>query len=175
MRLIAEETREGTIELLATRPLSDSDIILGKYLAALFLVFFAILPTFVYYISVYQLGSPKGNLDTGGIIGSYIGLFLLSAAFTAVGMFASALGREQVVSFIIGVLINAFMYLGFQYISKLPVFYGKSDDIVESLGMSRHYDDLSRGLIDMRDVIYFISVAVIFFLLTKFLMERRKW
>lgn len=175
MRSFAEETKEGTIELLATRPLSDMDIIMGKYLAALFLVFFAILPTLVYYYSVYSLGTPVGNIDNGATIGSYIGLMLLGAAFVSIGIFVSAITNDQIVSFLIALALGALFYLGFYYMSSLPIFFGKSDEFVASLGMSYHFDALGRGLIDSRDVLYFVSIIVAFILLTKTALERRKW
>lgn len=175
MRSFAEETREGTIEFLSTRPVKDIEIILGKYFASLFLVFFAILPTLVYYFSVYQLGMPKGNLDTGGVIGSYVGLILLSAGFVAIGIFSSALSNDQIVAFIISLVVGAFFYLGFKFGSTIPAFYGKFDDMVESLGMNYHYTSLSRGLIDSRDVLYFVSLSAAFIFGTKLILEKRKW
>ncbi len=175
MRSFAEEFQRGTMEFLYTKPLKDWQLILGKYLANLTLVILSLLPTLVYYYSVYQLGSPKGNLDTGGILGSYIGLVLLSAAFVSIGMFASTLTKSQVVSFILAVFLCFFMHWVFSFLAKLPMFIGTLDDLVNRLGMQYHYDSMSRGLLDTRDIIYFLSV-IGFFLYASFVsLEKRKW
>ena len=127
MRSFAEENQTGTIELLATRPLRDRDIVLGKFLAALALAILALLPTFLYYLTVYQLGSPKGNLDTGAIIGSYIGLVMLAAVFTAVGLLASALSNNQIVAFLAAAFLCFLLHWGFDLFSSLPIFSGWGD------------------------------------------------
>lgn len=175
MRSFAEENKEGTMELLATRPLADMDIILGKFFACLFLVFFAILPTFIYYLTVYLIGAPVGNIDNGATLGSYIGLFFLGGAFVSAGIFASSLSNDQIVSFIVALLICALSYLGFYYLSTLPIFLGRWDDVVERLGLGYHFEAMSRGAIDTRDVVYFLSFIAVFLLLTKLVLERRKW
>ncbi len=175
MRTFAEEIQTGTIELLATRPISDWEIILGKYFASLALVVLAILPTLVYYYSVYQLGMPKGNLDVGATWGSYFGLLGLGAVFVAIGMFCSSMTSNQIIAFIAALFLCGFCYDAFASLSRLPIFYGKSDDIVEALGINYHYASVSRGLIDSRDVIYFLSMIVAFLSLTKFSLEKRKW
>ncbi len=175
MRTLAEEKQSGTIELLVTRPISDWQIVGGKFLACWLLVAFALLPTFFYYITVYQLGSPKGNLDTGGIIGSYIGLLLLAGAFTAIGVLASSLTNNQIVAFVLATFLCFFMYLGFDFLSRLPIFYGKTDDIVQSLGMDYHYNALSRGVLDTRDLVYFGSIIVLFLAATVLSLGRRRW
>lgn len=175
MRSFSEEFRSGTIEMLVTRPISDLQIILGKYFAALFLVFCALLPTFTYYITVYQLGAPVGNLDSGATIGSYLGLFLLGAAFTAIGIFASSLTANQIVAFLLAVFLCFFCYTAFDYLSKLNVFYARLDSIVENLGINAHYLSISRGVIDTRDLLYFASFIILFLSLTKAVLESRKW
>ncbi len=175
MRTFAEEQQSGTIELLATRPLTDLAIIMGKYLAAQTLVVFALLPTLLYYYTVHQLGDPVGNLDSGAIIGSYIGLFFLAATFVAIGIFASSLTNNQIVAFILAAFLCFFLYWGFFYLSKLPIFFGKVDDIVQMIGIDYHYDSISRGILDTRDIIYFISVTALFIMMTVVSMERRKW
>lgn len=175
MRSFAEEQQTGTIELLATRPISDLAIILGKYFACLVLVIFALLPTLLYYYSVHQLGSPVGNLDSGAIMGSYLGLFFLAATFVAIGIFASSLTNNQIVSFVLAVFLCFFVQWGFLYISNLPIFAGRVDDAVQMMGIDYHYASISRGLIDSRDVIYFVSVITLFIVLTKTSLERRKW
>jgi ABC-2 type transport system permease protein len=162
MRSFAEEKQRGTIEFLFTKPLTDYDIIIGKYLANLCLVIFALLPTLIYYFSVYQLGSPKGNLDSGAIIGSYIGLFFLAASFVAIGMFASALTDNQIVAFILGAFLCFALYLAFGYLADMPVFIGNIDFIIEKLGIESHYSSMSKGAIDSRDVIYFLGLITLF-------------
>jgi ABC-2 type transport system permease protein len=174
MRFFAEEKRSGTIELLMTRPLTELQVILAKFFAGLFLVFIAILPTLVYYYSVYQLGFPKGNIDAGGMWGSYIGLFFLAGTFIAIGIFASSLTDNQIVSFILAVVLSGFIYIGFELIYGLSLF-GPVDLFVKSLGISTHYASMSRGVIDTRDVVYFLSVIILFILLTKLSIESRKW
>ncbi len=175
MRSFADENQSGTIELLLTKPLRDRDIVLGKYLAALFLVVFALLPTLLYYYTVYDLGSPRGNLDSGAIMGSYIGLFLLAACFTAVGIFASCVTNNQIVSFILATFLCFFFYWVFFLLSKLHFLVGKADDIVQMLGLDFHYASISRGVIDTRDILYFFSFIYLFILLTLTAMQRRKW
>lgn len=175
MRAFAEENQSGAIELLVTKPLRDIDIILGKYLACLLLVLFALLPTLLYYYTVYQLGAPVGNIDTGGTIGSYIGLVFLAMAFVAIGLFASSLTSNQIVSFLLATALCFWCYFGFDYLSQLPIFFGTLDALLQDLGMLEHFNSLGRGLIDTRDVIYFLSVTAFFLLLTVLSLERRKW
>ena len=174
MRFFAEEKKTGTIELLMTRPLTDLQVILAKYFAALVLVVISILPTLIYYFSVYQLGFPKGNIDSGGMWGSYIGLFFLGASFVAIGLFASSLTDNQIISFILAVVLSGFIYIGFEFIYSLDLF-GSVDLLVKSLGISAHYSAMSRGVIDTRDLVYFISIIVLFLLFTKLSIESRKW
>ncbi len=174
MRLFADERKSGTIELLFTRPLSDFQIIWAKYLAAIVLVLFSLIPTLIYYVTVYKLGIPPGNIDSGGFWGSFIGLFLLGAVFASIGIFASAVSDNPVVSFVLAVIISAFMYLGFEFIYSLE-WFGNIDLFIKSLGISDHYSSISRGVVDMRDLIYFFSVIGLFLFLTKFSLSVRKW
>lgn len=173
MRSFAEEKRTGTIELLLTRPLSDLQIIISKYTAGLLLVVFALLPTLLYYYSVNSLGDPPGNIDKGGMWGSYMGLLLLAAGFVAIGIFSSILSSNQIVAFIIGVFLCFFFYLGFDFMGSYSLF-GNFDGIIRNIGIIEHYHSLSRGVIDTRDVVYFISLIVFFLLLTKLALESRK-
>ncbi|MBP7272901.1 MAG: gliding motility-associated ABC transporter permease subunit GldF [Saprospiraceae bacterium] len=175
MRSLAEEQQVGTIELLVTRPISDWQIIIGKFLASWLLVGFALLPTLIYYYTIYQLGSPKGNLDSGAIVGSYIGLLFLSGVFVAIGTFASALSRNQIVAFILATFLCFFFYWAFLYLSKLPIFVGKWDDVVQQLGIDYHYNSISRGVIDTRDVLYFISLIIAFLSAAQLTLGSRKW
>ena len=174
MRSFADEKKSGTIELLMTQPLTDVQVILAKYFAGVVLVVISLLPTLIYYFSVYRLGLPPGNLDSGSIWGSYIGLFFLGASFVSIGIFASSLTDNQIVSFILAVFISFLLYMGFELIYTFVVS-GKAGLIIESLGLNAHYASMSRGVVDTRDLIYFASVTVIFILLTKLSLESRKW
>jgi ABC-2 type transport system permease protein len=174
MRSFADEKKSGTIELLFTRPLTDMQLILAKFLASFTLVVIALLPTLLYYISVYLLSFPQGNIDSGSIWGSYIGLLFLGAAFTSIGIFTSSISDNQVTSFVIAGLLSAFLYLGFELIYSFELF-GPVDLLIRSLGISAHYSSLSRGVIDTRDVVYFLSAIALFLFLTKFSLARRKW
>jgi len=174
MKLFAEERKSGTMELLFTQPLTDMQVILGKYFAGLFLVAFSLLPTLIYYYSVYELGSPKGNLDSAGIMGSYIGLFLLGSFFTALGVFASSITENQIVAFILGAFLCFLWYDGVDAIALLET-NGLSGHFIERLGVVYHYNALSRGLLDSRDILYFLSMTTATILLTKLVIGSRKW
>ena len=175
MRLFAEEKQTGTIEFLTTKPLTDWAIIGGKYLAGVALVTLALIPTLVYYITMYQLGSPKGNLDSGAIAGSYIGLLLLGGAFVAIGLFASSLTNNQIVSFLIAAFLCFFMHWGFDFLSRLPIFSAQGDDIVQMFGITHHYQSISRGVVVLGDVVYYFTIVGLFLLATKMSLESRKW
>ncbi|WP_020569928.1 gliding motility-associated ABC transporter permease subunit GldF [Neolewinella persica] len=174
MRAFAEENQTGAIELLVTRPLRDIEIVLGKFFACLLLVLIALLPTLLYYYTVYQLGAPVGNIDAGGTMGSYLGLVFLSMAFVAIGLFASSLTSNQIVGFLLALALSFWCYFGFELMSGLPMFE-YSAGFIQSLGMQSHFRSLGRGLIDSRDVIYFVSLTGFFLLLTVLSLERRKW
>ncbi len=175
MRSFAEEINTGTIELLSTRPVTEMQIILGKYFAALLLVFIAILPTFIYFVTIYLLASPVGNVDTGGILGSYFGLFFLGAVFIAIGIFCSSVTSNQIVAFIVGVFLCFFIYLAFGYMAQFGIFIGKNDYLVESFGLSAHFDAMGKGVIDTRDVVYFLSVISVFIVFTRTALASRRW
>ncbi|PJA06929.1 MAG: gliding motility-associated ABC transporter permease subunit GldF [Flavobacteriales bacterium CG_4_10_14_0_2_um_filter_32_8] len=174
MRLFAEESRTGTIELLLTKPLTDFQIVFAKYIAGFSLVLFSLLPTLIYFYSVYNLGSPVGNIDVGGTMGSYFGLLFLGGVFVAIGIFASAITNNQIISFIVAVFLSFFCYVGFESISSLA-YFGGIDDIIVKLGINEHYVSMSRGVIDTRDVIYFLSTISLFLILTKTALSSRKW
>jgi ABC-2 type transport system permease protein len=174
MRSFADEKKAGTIEMLLTKPLTDLQIILAKYFAGLLLVVFSLVPTLIYYYSVHKLGSPVGNIDTGGMWGSYIGLLFLGAAFVAIGIFASAITDNQVVSFILALFLCFFIYTGFDYLSSFALF-GKVDNIILGLGINHHYISMSRGVIDTRDIIYFVGLIALFVISTRTVLESRKW
>lgn len=174
MRTFAEEKKAGTMELLYTRPLTDWQIILGKYFSSLFLLLLALLPTLLYYYSLSDLGNPPGNIDAAAVAGSYLGLFLLGAIFAAVGVFASSLTENQIVSFLIALFLCFILYSGFTSLAALAAFSAVSF-VVQQLGILYHYTALSKGLIDSRNVIYFVSVIVLMLMLTKLVMSSRKW
>jgi len=159
MRSLAEERKEGTFELLLTRPLTDGQIVLGKFLACVLLVLFALLPTLVYYYTVYHLGNPQGNIDSGAVIGSYIGLFLLGSSFAAIGLFASSISKNQIIAFTIAVFLCFFFYSGFDSLSTLLSLQSLG---LESLGITNHYDSVSRGVLDTRDLAYFVCLSALF-------------
>ena len=174
MKMFAEEQKTGTIELLLTKPLSDLQIVTAKYASAVMLVLSAIFPTLIYLISIYFLSSPIGNIDFAGISGSYIGLFFLCSAFVSIGIFCSVLSSNQIVSFILAVVLYFFFYSGFEFLSSIINQPGISN-ILALIGISAHYTSLSRGVLDSRDLIYFISLTLIFLFLSRFVLEKRKW
>ncbi|MCB0517086.1 MAG: gliding motility-associated ABC transporter permease subunit GldF [Chitinophagales bacterium] len=165
MRLFAEEIKSGTFELLATRPLSLWQIIGGKYLAAWALIVLALLPTLIYYYSVYQLGMEKGNIDTGATNGSYLGLVLLGGTFAAIGLFASSISTNQIVAFLLAVFLCFVGYQAFDALSQIPSLE-KIAYFLQNLGIYAHYESISRGVVDSRDLIYFGSVIFFFLFLT---------
>ncbi len=174
MRSFAEERRTGTMELLLTRPLSDFQIVVAKYLGGLSLVAISLLPTLIYFITVWFTGETSGNLDTGATWGSYIGLLFLGSAYVSIGIFASSLTANQIVSFLIAVFLCFFMYTGFESIASFGSF-GSLDAVIIGLGISDHYRSLSRGLIDSRDVVYFTVLTLVFLLSSRTVIQSRKW
>lgn len=174
MRSIADEKRAGTLELLLTKPITVEALLAGKFFASVALVTLALLPTLIYYLSVYQLGRPVGNLDSAGVAGSYIGLFLLSLIFCALGLMASALSPNAVVAFVLAAFFCFLFYAGFDSLAELPRDAGLSLGL-KQLGILFHYESMSRGLIDSRDVIYFLSTTVLILFVTRHLMKDRQW
>ncbi|MGC6432504.1 MAG: gliding motility-associated ABC transporter permease subunit GldF [Jejuia sp.] len=162
MRSFSDEKKQGTLELLLTKPISHLKIVLGKYFGALVLITIALLPTMLYTYTVYQLGNPSGNVDLGSVFGSYFGLVLLAASYTAIGVFSSTLSNNQIVAFIISVFLCFVFYIGFEGITEIT-----SSIIIEQFGINYHYKSMSRGVIDTRDIIYFLSIIVLFISLTK--------
>jgi ABC-2 type transport system permease protein len=175
MRLFAEESRSGTLELLLTRPLSEWQIVLGKYFSGIFLLLFALIPTLVYYFAVRSLAATPADIDTGGMIGSYFGLFLLGAVFTAIGLWASSLSSQMVVSFLLSVFTCFIIYTGFNALSEIPVFSGGLDYYLQLIGIQAHYRSVSRGVIGVQDIIYFLSMDGLFLYLTRLSLDKRKW
>lgn len=172
MRSFSDEKKQGTLELLLTKPIGHYQIVLGKYFGTLILVIIAILPTLLYVYAISKLGNPEGNLDMGSIIGSYIGLLFLAAAYAAIGLFASSLSDNQIVAFIVAVFICFFFYFGFEGLSNYKLF--GDTFYIEKLGMSSHFESMGRGVIDTRDLIYFLSVTTIFIVLTKLNINKQK-
>lgn len=168
MRSFSDEKKQGTLELLLTKPITTLQLVLGKYLGALLLIIIALLPTLLYVYTVYQLGNPMGNLDFGSTLGSYFGLLFLVAAYTAIGVFASTISDNQIVAFIVAVFLCLFFYIGFEGIADVI-----SSNSVEQLGMNAHYKSMSRGVLDTRDLIYFLSVTILFIALTKFNIKKQ--
>jgi ABC-2 type transport system permease protein len=160
MRLFADEFRMGTFELLMTKPLSIWQIVLGKFFAAWLTIAAALIPTIIYYMSVYQLGSPVGNIDSAAVIGAYAGLLLLAGAFVGIGIFASSLTDNQIIAFVIGVTICIFFYEGLHQVAQL--FSGETQFIIDYLSLQFQFNSLGRGLIDSRNLIYLISVCFFF-------------
>ncbi|MCI2229628.1 gliding motility-associated ABC transporter permease subunit GldF [Polaribacter sp. MSW13] len=168
MKSFADEFNSGTIELLKTKPLSNWQIVLGKFWASLLLIVVALIPTFTYVYTVYQLGNPIGNLDFGSTIGSYIGLLFLASTYTAVGLFTSTLSKNQIVAFILGVFITFILFYGFDAISSS---FGNDSITIKKMGINEHFKSISRGVIDTRDIIYFLSLTIFFLFITKTRLE----
>lgn len=174
MRSFAEERREGTYVLLASRPLTDWQIILAKYFACLVLVLFALLPTLIYYYSIVQLGMPQGNIDGGAVTGSYIGLLLLGGAFASTGIFASSVTKNQVIAFAVAVFLSFIAYSGFDALAKIFAL-GTLEDVFAWLSVNEHFQSMSRGVLDTRDLVYFLSFILLFLGATKLAIGGRKW
>lgn len=173
MRSFSEELKNGTFELLATKPLTDTHIVLAKFFSTIFIVILATIPSLIYFYTIYQLGLEVGNIDFGGTIGSYIGLLCLTAAYSALGILCSSLTSNQIVSFITSVFLCFLFYIGFDSISGL--FDAKTGFFIEQFGINAHYVSLSRGLIDVKDVIYFITLNTIILSTCILKLQSRKW
>lgn len=166
MRSFADEYKSGTFEILKTLPLNTFQIVWGKFLGTLFIVITALLPTIIYAISIQQLSS-IGGIDIAATVGSYIGLFFLSAVFTAIGICSSSFTNNTVIAFIAGAFVCFLFYTGFEAVSKLPALKGGWDYYTEMIGINFHYKSLSKGVIDSRDIIYFSGLIILFLLVTQ--------
>ncbi|MBK8153888.1 MAG: gliding motility-associated ABC transporter permease subunit GldF [Saprospiraceae bacterium] len=175
MRSLSEEMSQGTIEILITKPFTETDIVLGKFFACVTLVIIALVPTLIYYISIYRLGSPVGNIDTGSVFGSYIGLLFLAGAFVSIGLFSSSLTKNQIVSFLFSIFLSYLFFYAFFMLSKLPIFFGKTDDIIQQIGLEDHYTKMSRGVVDTRELIYFLTFIGFFLWMTIQQLKSRKF
>jgi ABC-2 type transport system permease protein len=164
MKTFADEFRSGTIEILKTRPITNVTLVLGKFFAILTLLIIVLIPTFVYVYSIHELGNPVGNLDYGSISGSYLGLLLLASSFASIGIFTSTLSKNQVVAFLLGICMVFLFYYGFDAVSSL---FGDYSYTIKLFGMNEHYKSISRGVIDSRDVLYFMSIIIFFLFVSK--------
>ena len=174
MRMISEEKRTGTLDLLYTRPVSELQIILAKFFASWALVLFSLIPTLIHFWSVSRLGSTPGNMAIGGTWGSYVGLLFLGGIYAAIGVFTSALTGNQIVAFIIAVSASFFMYLGFDFLSDLAGS-GQIAFFISRLGIGYHYNSISRGVLDSRDILYFLGVMGLYVLGTRTVLQSSKW
>ena len=166
MRSFSDEINTGTIEILKTKPITTWQLVIGKYLGALTLVILAIIPTLIYVYSIYQLGNPKGNINFGVAIGSFIGLLFLASSYTAIGIFSSTISKKQIVSFIIGVLLSFLLFYGFEAIATSNLT-GNLNNNIQQFGMHEHFNSIGKGVIDTRDLIYFASITFFFLFITK--------
>ncbi|MBM3177057.1 MAG: gliding motility-associated ABC transporter permease subunit GldF [Bacteroidetes bacterium] len=173
MKTFAEERKMGTLDMLLTRPVGDLGIVAGKFLAAWTLVFLALLPTVTYYFSVYELGNPPGNLDTPGFLGSWLGLMLLAGVFTSFGILGSSITNSQIVSFLVSALLCFLMWTGWE--SMAEILSWADATIIRQLGIFNHYESIGRGLIDSRDLVYFLSLIVINLTVSLTILASRKW
>jgi ABC-2 type transport system permease protein len=171
MRSFSDEKKQGTIELLMTKPISIWEIVSGKFFGAFLLIVIAIIPTFIYVYVIHSLGMPVGNIDMGSTMGSYFGLLFLISGYTAIGIFTSTLSENQIVAFILSVFLCFFFYFGFQGIAT---FVKDFEDIIASFGMDFHFKSMSRGVIDTRDVLYFVSITILFLSLTVYKLKSLK-
>ncbi len=164
MRTFTDEIKLGTIEILKTKPVTSWQIIMGKFLSVFILIIITLIPTLTYVYTIFKLGNPIGNIDFGSTLGSYFGLLFIASSFSSIGLFTSTLSNNQIVAFIIGVVLSFFMFYGFQAIAELDIVKNMS---IENLGLQEHFNSISRGVIDTKDILYFISVTFFFLFLTK--------
>ena len=172
MRSIADELKTGTFEIIQTRPLSNWQIVLGKYIAILVVIFISLLPTLLYVFTIYSL-SASGGVDGGAIAGSYIGLFFLASTFAAISLWCSSLTSNAVIAFMLSAFSCLVLYFGFNALSSIPVFVGNADYYIEMAGIDFHYRSISRGVIDTRDMVYFISVLAFFLFCTQKNLDKK--
>ena len=173
MRVFSEEFNTGTIETLITKPISSFEIVTAKFFAVLSLVIIAILPTITYVISIYFLGETTGNLDLAAVVGSYIGLLLLSSIFSSISVYASSLSSNQIVAFLLAIIMSSFFFFGFDILSQLP-YLQIVDLILQKIGISYHYNMMSKGLLKVSDLVYFMSVSLLFIKLTEVVIKNKK-
>ena len=173
MRSFSEEYKNGTIEILISKPITTLKLIVSKYLSVFIIIILSIIPTFIYPLTIYFLGEEIGNIDVGGVIGSYIGLFLLCSIFTAISIFSSSLTKHQVNAFLIAILLNIIFYYGIDTVGQY-IGNGYVSLIIQKIGILHHYKLLSKGLISLNDIIYFISVSYLFLSFTNYIITTKK-
>ena len=173
MKMFSEELKSGSFEILAVKPVSIYDIVLGKYFASLSISIIAILPTLIYFFSLYQLSNPKGNIDVAGITGSYIGLILLAAVINAIGLLASSLTKNQVISFVIAAFLAFLMFTGLNSLANIDV-WSELSPVLAGLSIEQHYNALSRGVIDSRDVIYLVGLSMLILFFTSLKLKHQQ-
>ncbi|MGO4822185.1 MULTISPECIES: gliding motility-associated ABC transporter permease subunit GldF [unclassified Flavobacterium] len=171
MRSFSDEKKQGTLELLLTKPLSIWEIVNGKFLAAVVLIIMAIIPTFIYVLAISNLGMPEGNIDMGSTIGSYFGLLFLIAAYSAIGVFSSTLSDNQIVAFIIAVFVSFLLFFGFEGMANLSPSMA---NYIAVLGMQEHFKSMGRGVLDTRDILYFVSITILFLSFTVYKLKTVK-
>ena len=171
MRSFSDEKKQGTLELLLTKPISMTALVLGKFFGAVLLIIIAIVPTFIYVWIVNTNGLPEGNVDIGSVVGCYFGLLFLVLGYTSIGVFASTLSENQIVAFIIAIVLCFIFYIGFQELSNV---FGVSSAFIPNLGMDAHFKSMSRVVLDSRDVLYFISIATLFLMATVYKLKSEK-
>ena len=171
MRTIADERRSGTLDLLLTKAVTDRQVVAGKFLACLALIALALAFTLPYWVTIAALG----RVDHGALACGYLALLFMSAAYIAIGIYASSLTNNQIVAFVLATFLCFFFFFAFDALSRLPVFFGKTDDIVQAIGIQYHYESMSRGVLDTRDIIYFLSVIAIFMAATVLTLGKRRW
>lgn len=169
MRLFSEEFKMGTIEILQTKPITSMQIVLGKYFAAVLLIIISLLPSLLYLYTIGQLGTRINNFDSGVVIGSYIGLLFLILTYSAIGVFASSLSSNQIIAFMIGVCISFALFFGFGFIASMS----SKLLFLESFGMQEHFKSISRGILDTRDILYFVGISLFFIIATSYKLERK--
>jgi gliding motility-associated transport system permease protein len=173
MKMFAEELKTGSFEILVVKPVAIYDIVLGKYFASWSISIIAILPTGVYFFSLYQLANPRGNIDIAGISGSYIGLILLASVFTAIGILASSMTKNQVISFVLAAFLSFLLFTGINSLANIDVWSSLSI-ILGNLSIEQHYNSLSRGVLDSRDIIYLLSVNAVLLSFTSLVLKWRR-
>jgi ABC-2 type transport system permease protein len=174
MRTFSEEKTTGTLELLLTKPISEFQIVSAKYLACMVILILSLLPTLVYYFSISSLAFPAGNVDSGATLGSYLGLLLLGSIFTSIGIFASALSNNQIISLLLGVVLCITFYLGFTWVSS----FGLNNELgfwIKQIGIQEHYYSISRGLIESKDIFYYCGATIVFLFATELKIKSRNW
>ena len=165
MKSFSEERKMGTLELLLIKPVSVWKLVLGKFWGAVLLCVIAVVPTIVYVFAISKLGMTEGNYDLGIVLGSYFGLLFLISSYTAIGVFASTLSDNQIIAFLVGILICFLIFNGFDATASL-FSNGETQEVLKGFGAKAHFDSIARGVIDTRDLVYFVSLTLVFLYLT---------